>query len=44
MAGEHSAWGKSGRRVVVFLGDGVDRVEFVVDDGIAAIDGLRIRG
>jgi len=31
LARERSSWGTSGRRVVVFLGGGVDRVDIVVD-------------
>jgi hypothetical protein len=41
LASEHAAGGRSGRRLVVFLGDGVDRVELVVDD---RIDGFGLEG
>ncbi len=37
MARERSSWGTSGRRVVVFLGEGVDRVDLVVDDAIGGL-------
>ncbi|MBI4583044.1 MAG: hypothetical protein HY717_03325 [Planctomycetes bacterium] len=41
LAVKQAAAGRSGPRVVVLLGDGVDGVEFVID---GAIDGLRLHG
>ena len=46
LASEHAARGRSGLRVVVLLGGGIDRVEIVVDDRIDGFgfEGLRRSG